>query len=63
MQSAAPSSEWDDDAITMLAEYAGWSVLRIHGEWHFQRPLDEFAFEVIHADTDKEALYYLSGNK
>jgi hypothetical protein len=60
MQSTAPSSEWDDDAIAMLAEYAGWHVVRDGTAWHFSRLHDEWAVDTLYAETREEALQLLS---
>jgi hypothetical protein len=61
MQSAAPSSEWDDDAITMLAEYAGWSVLQHGNAWQFYRLTEDGgAFDTAYAESKEEALNFLA---
>ncbi len=60
MQSEAPSSEWDDDAVTALALMQGWNIMRDGPLWTFSRLLDDYAVEVIHAESRQEALYHLS---
>ena len=50
----------DEDAITVLAEYAGWRVVHSPAGWYFERPFDDYAVEIIHAETNEEALHYLT---
>ena len=60
MQSSAPSSEWDDDAVTSLAILQGWEVVRDGACWHLYRPFDAYAVDTFYGDSTAQVLQFLA---
>jgi hypothetical protein len=62
MQSTAPSSEWDDDAVIVLAQLQGWNIMRLADTWYFTRPIPgaEHGAETRYAANKQEALKALA---